>query len=355
MRILVTGTAGFIGMHVARRFLERGHQVLGIDSINDYYDPALKFSRLRQLGIGIEAETWGVRAVSTKFPGLSFIRTRLEDRSAMEAIFGLEGFDRVVNLAAQAGVRYSIDHPREYIDSNVVGFVNILEGCRHSKVPYLVYASSSSVYGLNDSRPFSTHENVDHPVSLYAATKKSGELMAHAYSHLYGLPTTGLRFFTVYGPWGRPDMAYFKFASAIREGRTIDIYNHGDMQRDFTYIDDIVDGVERVCESVPACDPSWNRQNPDPASSSAPYRIYNIGESQPVDLMEFVGMLEELLGMKAMKNLLPMQAGDVRATSADVSELYRDFGWRPGTALREGLRRFVEWFVAYERGSPATH
>jgi len=353
MNILVTGAAGFIGFHVAKRFLGQGHRVVGLDSINDYYEPELKFGRLAELGLGAEAEQWGASVESAKYPGLSFVRTAIDDRSAMEAIFAGNSFDRVVNLAAQAGVRYSIDHPREYIDSNVVGFVNILEGCRHAKVPHLVYASSSSVYGLNDSRPFSTHENVDHPVSLYAATKKADELMAHAYSHLYGLPTTGLRFFTVYGPWGRPDMAYFKFARAIRSGTPIDVYNNGDMLRDFTYIDDIVDGVERVCDAIPAPDPSWDRSKPDPASSSAPYRLYNIGESQSVALLEFIGVLEELLGARAKKNFLPMQAGDVYATAADVSDLSRATGWRPSTPLRAGLQRFVEWFTAYEGGGAA--
>jgi UDP-glucuronate 4-epimerase len=349
LKILVTGAAGFIGFHLAKRLAEEGHEVIGIDSINDYYDPKLKFARLGELGVGREAEAWGVSAHSATYPKLLFIRMRLEDRQGIEGLFRENIFDRVVNLAAQAGVRYSIDHPREYIDSNIVGFLNILEGCRHAKVPHLVYASSSSVYGLNDTRPFSTHDNVDHPVSLYAATKKADELMAHSYSHLYGLPTTGLRFFTVYGPWGRPDMAYFKFAKAIMEGKPIDVYNNGDMWRDFTYIDDIVEGVVRVMDHIPEANPNWDRAMPDPASSSAPYRVFNIGNNKPVRLSDFIEELEKALGKKAIKKYLPMQAGDVYATEADVNELLIALGWSPGSSICSGIERFCDW-VTSNRG-----
>ena len=344
-KILVTGAAGFIGFHVSKALLERGDEVIGIDSINDYYDPALKFARLVELGIGQDASEWGRSAQGKIYPRFTFIRARLEDRKEMERIFSMTSYDRVINLAAQAGVRYSIDHPREYIDSNVVGFLNILEGCRQTKVPHLVYASSSSVYGLNEKTPFSPHDNVDHPVSLYAATKKADELMAHAYSHLYRLPTTGLRFFTVYGPWGRPDMAYYKFAKAIIEGKPIDVYNGGDMWRDFTYIDDIVEGVVIVLDRIPKADTTWDRTNPDPASSSAPYRIYNIGNSQPVRLLEFIETLESVLGKKATKNFLPLQPGDVIATEAERSEKTMSAG--PATNIGQGIHRFVEWYRAY--------
>jgi UDP-glucuronate 4-epimerase len=350
MRILVTGAAGFIGFHVARRLLERGDSVVGIDSINSYYDPELKYARLRELGIGREAEGWGISVASSKFPEYRFIRMKIEDRTAMESLFRENAFDRVINLAAQAGVRYSIDHPHEYIDSNIVGFLNIIEGCRHGKVPHLVYASSSSVYGLNDTRPFSTHDHTDHPVSLYAATKKANELLAHAYSHLYGLPTTGLRFFTVYGPWGRPDMAYFKFAKAIMEGKPIDVYNNGDMWRDFTYIDDIVEGVVKVTEKAPETDSTWDSSKPDPSSSCAKYRIYNIGNSQPVNLTSFIETLEHAIGKKAIKNYLPIQQGDVLATEAEILNLKRDFNWSPSTTINIGLRKFVEWFIKWREG-----
>ncbi len=346
MKILVTGAAGFIGFHVARRLLERGDTVLGVDSINDYYDPELKFARLAELGVGRAAESWGSPVVSSKYEGFTFIRLKLEDRTAMEGVFADHAFDRVINLAAQAGVRYSLDHPYEYIDSNIVGFMNILEGCRHAKVPHLVYASSSSVYGLNDTRPFSTHDHTDHPVSLYAATKKANELMAHTYSHLYGLPTTGLRFFTVYGPWGRPDMAYFKFAKAIMEGRPIDVYNNGDMWRDFTYIDDIVEGIMKVLDAIPAPEPTWDPARPDPATSSATYRVYNIGNNRPVRLDQFISFLETSLRKRALKRNLPIQAGDVLATEADISDLERDFGWRPQVRLEDGLTRFSSWYLA---------
>jgi len=344
MKYLITGAAGFVGFHLAARLAERGDEVLGLDSINDYYDPDLKMARLAKLGVGPDAWEWGREARSSVHPALSFVRARLEDRAAMEAVFSGRPFDRVCNLAAQAGVRYSIENPRAYVESNVVGFLNVLECCREAKTPHLVYASSSSVYGLNASRPFSAHEGTNHPISMYAATKKADELMAHAYSHLYGLPTTGLRFFTVYGPWGRPDMAYFKFASAIAAGKPIDVYNGGDMLRDFTYIDDIVEGVARVLDRPPAGDPEWDSSRPDPASSSAPYRLYNIGNNHPVRLGDFIETLEGALGAKAEKRYLPMQDGDVYATEADVSDLERDLGWKPSTPIGEGLSRFAEWF-----------
>jgi UDP-glucuronate 4-epimerase len=346
MRYLITGAAGFIGFHLAARLAARGDEVLGLDSINDYYDTELKMARLGELGLGPEAREWGREARSSKYPSLGFIRARLEDRESMERAFSGGAFDGVCNLAAQAGVRYSIENPRAYVESNVVGFLNVLECCRAAKTPHLVYASSSSVYGLNDSRPFSAHEGTNHPISMYAATKKADELMAHAYSHLYGLPTTGLRFFTVYGPWGRPDMAYFKFARAIVEGKSIDVYNGGDMLRDFTYIDDIVEGLVRVVGRPPAGDPAWDPAHPDPSSSSAPYRIYNLGNNHPVRLGDFIEELERAIGKKAEKRFLPMQAGDVYATEADVSDLERDFGWKPSTPIGEGLARFARWFKA---------
>jgi len=330
--ILVTGAAGFIGFHLARRLLQRGETVVGLDNLNDYYDPGLKRARL---------------AILEKEPAFRFERLDLEDREGMERLFGDHRFSRVVNLAAQAGVRYSLENPRAYIDANVVGFLNVLEGCRHHGVEHLVYASSSSVYGLNTRMPFSVHDNVDHPVSLYAATKKANELMAHTYAHLYGIPTTGLRFFTVYGPWGRPDMALFKFTRAILEGRPIDVYNHGRMQRDFTYIDDIVEGVVRVMDRVPEPNRDWSGDSPDPGSSPAAYRLYNIGNNNPVELMDFISAIEEALGRVAEKNMLPLQAGDVPATYADVDDLVRDVGFRPATPIREGIGRFIAWYRKY--------
>lgn len=332
MKILVTGAAGFIGSHVARRLLERGDTVAGLDNLNDYYDVSLKHARLARL--------------SDK-PGFSFIHADLSDRPALEALFGSGQFDVVINLAAQAGVRYSLTNPHAYIDSNLTGFMNILEGCRHNKVKHLVYASSSSVYGANTAMPFSIHNNVDHPLSLYAATKKANELMAHTYSSLYKIPTTGLRFFTVYGPWGRPDMALFLFTKAILEGRPIDVFNNGKMQRDFTYIDDIVEGIIRVADRTAAPNPSWNGATPDPGTSFAPYRIYNIGNNQPVELMQFIETLERHLGKTAEKNLLPLQAGDVPATFADVDDLMADTGFKPATTIEEGIGRFVEWYREY--------
>ncbi len=331
-KILVTGAAGFIGYHLSTRLLARGDQVIGLDNINDYYDPQLKLSRLAQLEIT---------------PGFRMVRCGLEDREAVEQLFRSEHFDTVINLGAQAGVRYSLQNPHAYISSNIVGFMNILEGCRHSGVKHLVYASSSSVYGANTQMPFSVHHNVDHPISLYAATKKSNELMAHTYSSLYGIPTTGLRFFTVYGPWGRPDMAYFSFTKAILEGTPIDVFNNGLMRRDFTYIDDIVEGVMRVNDTIPTATPEWDRFSADPGSSYAPYRIYNIGNNNPVELMYFIETLERCLGKKAVKNLLPMQPGDVPATFADVDDLMRDVGFKPSTSIEDGLTRFVEWYRGY--------
>ena len=331
-KILVTGAAGFIGFHLSKRLLGKGVQVVGLDNLNDYYDVNLKYDRLKQLG-----ET----------PGFRFVKMDLADREGLAALFLEEGFDSVVNLAAQAGVRYSLENPYAYIDSNVSGFINILEGCRHNKIKHLVYASSSSVYGANTSMPFSVHDNVDHPVSLYAATKKANELMAHTYSSLYRLPTTGLRFFTVYGPWGRPDMALFLFTKAILEGRTIDVFNYGKMQRDFTFVDDIVEGVVRVLERVPEGDPAWSGGSPDPGSSYAPYKIYNIGNNNPVELLRFIEVLEKALGLQAKKNLLPLQLGDVPATYADVDDLMRDVGFRPETSIEEGIAKFVKWYRAY--------
>ncbi|MEW6519972.1 MAG: NAD-dependent epimerase [Thermodesulfobacteriota bacterium] len=328
-KVLITGAAGFIGFFLAKRLLADGMEVIGLDNLNDYYDPALKRSRLAQL---------------SSQPGFDFVQLDLADRQAVAELFSRHRFDAVVNLAAQAGVRYSLENPHSYVDSNVVGFVNILEGCRHHRVKHLVFASSSSVYGGNTRMPFSVHDNVDHPVSLYAATKKANELMAHTYSHLYGLPTTGLRFFTVYGPWGRPDMAYFLFTRAILAGHPIKVFNFGRMKRDFTYIDDIVEGVQRVIHRIPAADPSWDRDNPDPATSYCPYRIYNIGNNQQEDLMHFIEVLEDCLGRKAEKEFLPMQNGDVPATYANMDDLVRDVGFKPTTTIEEGLRRFVEWY-----------
>ncbi len=331
-RILVTGAAGFIGSYVCQCLLERGEQVVGLDNLNDYYQVSLKQDRLDRL------------AGHTNF---RFVRAALEDRVALEALFAAEPFDRVIHLAAQAGVRYSLENPHAYVDSNLTGFLNILEGCRRQQVRHLVYASSSSVYGANTAMPFSVHHNVDHPVSLYAATKKANELMAHSYAATYGLPCTGLRFFTVYGPWGRPDMAYFSFTKAILEGQPINVFNQGKMQRDFTYIDDIVEGVLRVADRPPSSDPTWRGDAPDAASSFAPWRVYNIGNNQPVELLRFIKVLEQCLGKKAQKNFLPMQPGDVPATFADLDDLMADTGFRPSTSIEEGLGRFVAWYQGY--------
>lgn len=333
-KILVTGAAGFIGFHLVQRLLRQGWQVVGFDNLNDYYDVSLKEDRLTLLN-GLD--------------GFRFVRGCLEDRSCVEGLFETEQFDYVVNLAAQAGVRYSLQNPHAYINSNISGFLNVLEGCRRTNVKHLVFASSSSVYGANATVPFSEHHSVDHPVSLYAATKKSNELMAHTYAHLFAIPTTGLRFFTVYGPWGRPDMAYFSFTKAILEGRPLDVFNHGCMQRDFTYVDDIIEGVVRVIAHVPRPDPSWNAEMPDPATSSAPYRIYNIGNHQPVELGRFIEVLEECLGKKAEKNFLPMQPGEVLVTCADVADLTDTTGFRPDTSIESGIARFVDWYRGYYR------
>jgi len=329
MKILVTGTAGFIGSALAQRLLDRGDEVIGVDNLNDYYDVNLKLARLARLQIR---------------EGFTEERISLEDRAAIERVFKNHRPHRVVNLAAQAGVRYSLQNPHAYIDSNIVGFLNILEGCRHHDIEHLVYASSSSVYGANTRMPFSVHDNVDHPISLYAASKKANELMAHTYSHLYRIPTTGLRFFTVYGPWGRPDMALFIFTRRILAGEPIDVFNHGKCRRDFTYIDDIVEGVIRTLDKVPEADNMWTGDNPDPSSSLAPYRLYNIGNDQPVELMRFIEILEEKLGRKAVTNLLPLQPGDVPATYADVDDLTRDVGFRPATSIETGIENFVEWY-----------
>lgn len=331
-KILVTGAAGFIGFALSKRLLERGDEVVGLDNLNDYYDVSLKLSRLKQI---------------TMQENFKPVRLDLADRDGITRLFREERFDAVVNLAAQAGVRYSLINPHAYVDTNLVGFVNILEGCRHNSVKHLVFASSSSVYGANTQMPFSAHHNVDHPVSLYAATKKSNELMAHTYASLYKLPCTGLRFFTVYGPWGRPDMALFLFTKAIIEGKPIDVFNFGKMQRDFTYIDDIVEGVVRVIARIPVPDPTWSGDRPDPSTSYAPYKLYNIGNNNPVELMHFIGVLEDCLGKKAEKNLLPIQAGDVPATYADVDDLIRDAGFKPSTSIEEGIKKFVEWYKGY--------
>ncbi len=329
MKILVTGAAGFIGSTLSLRLLERGDEVVGIDNLNDYYDVNLKLARLERL---------------QGYQNFTFIKLEIADKQAMEELFFREKFQKVMHLAAQAGVRYSITNPHAYIDSNIVGFINILEGCRHNNVEHLAYASSSSVYGANTSMPFSIHDNVDHPVSLYAASKKANELMAHTYSHLYNLPTTGLRFFTVYGPWGRPDMSLFLFTRSILEGKPIDVFNYGNHLRDFTYVDDIVEGVIRVIDKPAQANADWTGKNPDPATSLAPYRIYNIGNNNPVHLLTFIETLEKCLGKEAIKNLLPLQPGDVPDTYADVSDLVTDLGYKPATLLEDGIRNFVDWY-----------
>jgi UDP-glucuronate 4-epimerase len=334
MKILVTGAAGFIGFHTCEMLLGRGDEVIGLDNLNDYYDVRLKEARLARL---------------SGRPGFRFHQLDLSDRAGMEALFAQEKPQRVIHLAAQAGVRYSIQNPHAYVDSNLVGFINILEGCRHHGVEHLVYASSSSVYGANTTMPFSVHHTVDHPLSLYAATKKANELMAHTYSHLYRLPTTGLRFFTVYGPWGRPDMAMFLFTKAILAGQPIDVFNHGKMRRDFTYIDDIVQGVVRTCDCVASVNPDWNGAVPDPGTSSAPYRIYNIGNNQPAELMHVIDCLEKTIGKTVEKRSLPMQAGDVPATYADVDDLTEAVGFKPATPIEVGIERFVAWYREYYR------
>lgn len=332
MKFLVTGAAGFIGFHVADRLLAAGHQVVGIDNLNDYYDVGLKLARLELLA---------------DKPAFQFIKLDLADREGMAQLFTEHQFQRVIHLGAQAGVRYSLENPLAYADSNLIGHLNVLEGCRHNKVEHLLYASSSSVYGLNRKLPFATEDSVDHPISLYAATKKANELMSHSYSHLYGLPTTGLRFFTVYGPWGRPDMALFKFTKAILAGDSIDVYNHGEMHRDFTYIDDIAESIVRLQAVIPQPNADWTVEQGSPATSSAPYHVYNIGNSSPVKLMKYISALEQALGIEARKNMLPMQPGDVLDTSADTAELYRVIGFKPETSVEEGVKRFVEWYKSF--------
>jgi len=332
MKILVTGAAGFIGSHLAKYLLNRGDEVVGLDNLNDYYDVSLKQARLKKLETQV---------------GFRFIKLDLADRQGIAELFAQEKFEKVVNLAAQAGVRYSIVNPYAYIDSNIQGFINILEGCRHNDVKHLVYASSSSVYGANTSMPFSVHDNIDHPLSLYAASKKSNELMAHTYSHLYRLPTTGLRFFTVYGPWGRPDMAMFLFAKAILAGEPIQVFNYGKMKRDFTYIDDIVEGVVRTMDHTATINPEWSGEQPDPGTSAAPYRLYNIGNNNPVELMYLIEVLEKTLGKTAEKQMMPIQPGDVPATYADVEALVADVGFKPATSIEDGVARFVEWYREY--------
>ena len=344
MKVLVTGTAGFIGFHTALKLLERGDEVVGLDNINDYYDVRVKHGRLKLSGIDPQKVEEGKLTQSSRYPGYRFIKLDLADQAAIDKLFKEEKFDRVCHLAAQAGVRYSLTHPHAYMHANIIGTLNILEACRHHPVEHLAYASSSSVYGLNESMPFSIHHNVDHPISLYAASKKSNELMAHTYSHLYGIPTTGLRFFTVYGPWGRPDMALFIFTKAILEGKPIDVYNHGKMKRDFTYVDDIVEGVVRVIDNPAKPNENWSGKNPDPGNSKAPYRVYNIGNSSPVELMSFIEAIEEAIGQKAVKNLLPLQMGDVPATWADVTDLEKDLGYKPATPVKEGIANFVAWY-----------
>ena len=332
MHILVTGAAGFIGYHLSEKLLARGDSVTGLDNLNDYYDVSLKEARLARL---------------QKLPHFNFVRADLQDRAAMDDLFSKNHFDAVINLAAQAGVRYSLENPRTYIDSNIVGFTNVLECCRHHNIGHLVYASSSSVYGMNSTMPFSVHDNVDHPISLYAASKKSNELMAHTYSHLFGIPTTGLRFFTVYGPWGRPDMALFLFTKAILAGEPINVFNNGDMQRDFTYIDDIVDGIICVTDKPATANPDWDSSNPDPGTSGAPYRLYNIGNNNPVLLTDFIKAIENALGKTAKRNLLPMQPGDVAATYADIKDLTEDVGYKPQTSVQEGINNFVDWYLKH--------
>ncbi len=332
MKVLITGSAGFIGSGLALRLLERGDQVVGIDNLNDYYDVNLKKARL-------------ARTTSNK--NYTDVRVNLEDRAAVAEVFAKHKPDRVVNLAAQAGVRYSLENPHSYVDTNLVGFVNVLEGCRHNGVEHLVYASSSSVYGANTKMPFSVHQNVDHPVSLYAASKKANELMAHTYSHLFRLPTTGLRFFTVYGPWGRPDMALFLFTKNILAGKPIDVFNYGKHRRDFTFIDDIVEGVIRTLDRIPEPNPNWSSDDPDSATSNAPYKLYNIGNNQPVELMHYIKVLEDCLGRKAEMNMLPLQMGDVPDTYADVEDLVKDVGYKPATSVEDGIARFVEWYREY--------
>jgi UDP-glucuronate 4-epimerase len=347
MKVLVTGSAGFIGFHLAQKLIAQKYEVVGLDNLNDYYELSLKYGRLKAAGID-GAELVYNKALRSKIQqNYRFIQLDLTDRAAINTLFETEKFDMVVNLAAQAGVRYSLENPHAYIDSNVVGFTNILEACRHNTIQHLVYASSSSVYGLNESVPYSTSHHTDHPISLYAATKKANELMAHAYSHLYQLPTTGLRFFTVYGPWGRPDMAYFLFTKAIIAGEPIKIFNDGKMYRDFTYVDDIVAGIVKVLHKVPQGENDWNAEEPNPSAGKAPYRLYNIGNNKPVNLLQFIETLEQALGQKAEKIYLPLQPGDMTKTWANVDDLMNDFDYQPSTPLKKGIEAFVAWYLSF--------
>ncbi|MEL7251683.1 MAG: NAD-dependent epimerase [Bacteroidota bacterium] len=352
MKILVTGTAGFIGFHLANRLIADGHEVVGLDIINDYYDVNVKYGRLSEAGISKESIHAGTLVSSITNPHYRFIQLDLTDNDGLEALFTMEQFDTVVNLAAQAGVRYSLINPRAYIDSNIIGFTNVLECCRHHGVKHLVYASSSSVYGLNEKMPLSTSDNVDHPISLYAASKKSNELMAHTYSHLFGLATTGLRFFTVYGPWGRPDMALFLFTDAMLKGEPIKVFNHGKMVRDFTYVDDIVEGIVRVIGNPPKGNTNWTGAQPDPSTSKGPYKVYNIGNNNPVKLMDFIEAIEEELGLVAAKDMMDIQPGDVASTFADVTDLKRDLGYQPATPVEQGIAAFIDWYKTFY-GLPA--
>lgn len=347
MKVLVTGTAGFIGFHLAAALLQRGDNVVGLDCINNYYDVNLKYDRLEQYGIEARNLEYNALVTSTTHKNYSFIKLQLEDRASLDKLFSEQHFDVVVNLAAQAGVRYSLTNPQAYIDSNIVGFTNILEMVRHHQIKNLVYASSSSVYGLNEAVPFSTSQNVDHPMSLYAATKKSNELMAHVYSHLFNIPTTGLRFFTVYGPWGRPDMALFLFTKAITANKPIQVFNNGEMVRDFTFVADIVHGIIRVVDNPPAGDVSWDPKDPNPSTSSAPYQVYNIGNNSPVKLLDFINAIEKELGIPASKQFLPLQPGDVPATYADVSDLVANLDYKPDTSIKEGIKAFLDWYRSY--------
>jgi UDP-glucuronate 4-epimerase len=347
MKILITGTAGFIGFHLANKLAEQGHEIVGIDSINNYYDVTLKSNRLAEAGFDAGLIAYNSSVISTKHPNYTFVQLQLEDVAALQMLFAAKHFDVVINLAAQAGVRYSITHPAAYINSNMVGFANILECCRHFQIKHLVYASSSSVYGLNEQVPFKTEHSTNHPASLYAATKKSNELMAHVYSHLFNLPVTGLRFFTVYGPWGRPDMAPFLFTDAILHEKPIKVFNNGNMMRDFTYVDDVVEGLLKVLNNPPIPNPNWDALHPDASSSSAPYKLYNLGNSAPVPLMEFITCIENVTGKKAVKEMLPIQPGDVQATFADTSSLQNDFGYAPATPLQKGIEAFVGWYKNY--------
>ena len=347
MKILVTGSAGFIGMHLTKKLLQRGDEVVGLDSINDYYDVKLKNDRMRETGIEPTTIQYGKGQRSIKYPNYSFFQLNLEDKEQILKLFKEQKFDRVINLAAQAGVRYSLTNPDVYIQSNIVGFVNILEACRYNEIQHLTYASSSSIYGLNTQMPFSTNQNVDHPVSVYAVSKKSNELMAHTYSHLFGLPTTGLRFFTVYGPWGRPDMALFLFTKAILDRKPIQVFNHGEMKRDFTYVDDIVEGVINVVENPAKPDLNWNLETGDISKSKAPYAIYNIGNSNPVSLVDFIKVIEDCLGLEAIMEFLPLQPGDVPATYADTSPLENEIGYKPNTSIKYGVGQFVNWYRNY--------